>query len=104
VQVAVIDFGDAMLGDPLWDLVSLHVSALQCDKTLLVRALEAYHGCALAKLTHIMGLPRASFAGLMMCYTLLHPCRALEQALSRVPRLGVCSSWEHLAAELWGLA
>jgi hypothetical protein len=104
VQVAVIDFGDAMLGDPLWDLVSLHVSALQCDKTLLARALEAYHGCALGTLTHIMGLPRARFAELMMCYTMLHPCRALEQALGRAPRLGVCASWHHVAAELWGLA
>ena len=32
---ALIDFGDALVGDPLFELIALHIDLFQCDKELL---------------------------------------------------------------------
>lgn len=39
---ALIDFGDAMVGDHLYELVALHLDVFQVDKTLLAEYLDAY--------------------------------------------------------------
>lgn len=39
---ALIDFGDAMVGDHLYELVALHLDVFQADRTLLAEYLDAY--------------------------------------------------------------
>ncbi len=61
---AVIDWGDARLGNILYELVALHVDLFKVDRSLLQACLESY------------GLPefyRSGFARRAMCMLLLHP-------------------------------
>ena len=42
IPLSVIDFGDAKVGDPLWDLVPLHISCFRADKRLLRKFCQTY--------------------------------------------------------------
>jgi hypothetical protein len=44
-QVSFIDFADGGIGDPLYDLVAVFVSVLDCDMQLLQLALQSYASC-----------------------------------------------------------
>ncbi len=60
-SLAIIDFGDAMTGDLLYELCALHLDLLGSDKRLLAAFLEAY--------------------GYAAGMSALSPCRALTTAL-----------------------
>lgn len=38
----IIDFGDALVGDPMYELIALHLDVFQCDKRLLSAFLMSY--------------------------------------------------------------
>lgn len=59
----VIDFGDSLVGDPLYDLVTIHIDVFKCNKQYTLELMKSY-GIDLWK--------REDFAYKMMCYTLLH--------------------------------
>jgi len=89
--LALIDFGDSMTGDLLYELAALHLDLFQADRRLLYAFLESY------------GLPPEEWAGL--------PRRALAMAL--LHRFDVfaglpggmleADSLDELAQRLWGL-
>jgi hypothetical protein len=61
--LAIIDWGDARIGNILYELVALHLDLFQAKKRLLSRCLESY------------GLPdfyRQGFARKALCMALLH--------------------------------
>ena len=60
----LIDFGDARVGHPLYELTALHLDAFRCDKGMLRAFCEAYGLDAYA---------RADFSQVAMCYALLFP-------------------------------
>jgi hygromycin-B 7''-O-kinase len=86
----VIDFGDARVGDPAYDLVALHLGLFDADKRLLEAFLHSYGGTELAA-----ALPRRALA-----LTLLHEFTVLGEfaaELASVPTL------DALALLLWSL-
>ena len=93
---ALIDFGDALAGDPAYDLVALHADLFRCDKRLLRAYLDAY-----GDNTSSPG-PSPGFARKAMCMTLLHRFGPiiLEMVMRREPAARA-STLEELAALLW---
>jgi hypothetical protein len=91
---AIIDFGDAMLGDLYYELVALHLDLFRGDKAMLGAFLEKY------------GLPageRRGFAHRAMAYTLLHRFDVLAGVLTWQPALGQVGSLSELAGRLWDI-
>jgi Ser/Thr protein kinase RdoA (MazF antagonist) len=92
VTRGIIDFGDAMVGNLLYELVALHLDLFRCDKHLLGIYLDAYG------VNHAFrkALPRKA-----MSVTLLHRFDVLVSLppgwLKDAPTL------DHLAAVLWDL-
>jgi hygromycin-B 7''-O-kinase len=86
----IIDFGDARVGDRLYELVALHLGLFRTDKALLRLFLDSYGLDA--------GLQR-QFVERAMAYTLLHEF----DVLAEVADLDVCQV-DHiatLAKQLW---
>lgn len=90
----IIDFADVMVGDPLYDLVALHVGLTHCDKQLLRGFLDA-GGLELHK--HPRFVQRA------MCYTLLFEFDVLGQVFSEHPAARELPGLAELAAWMWEL-
>lgn len=114
---AIIDFADAKAGDPLYDLVALHLACFSCDKARLRAFLVAYCGgeggatlddpAVAAKFERRFG-PRDTFARRAMWLTLLHRCdalRAVFRGTAALPkaRLARAASWEELETLVWDL-
>eukprot|EP01117_Protostelium_nocturnum_P009993 TRINITY_DN3561_c0_g1_i3.p1 TRINITY_DN3561_c0_g1~~TRINITY_DN3561_c0_g1_i3.p1 ORF type:complete len:864 (-),score=310.10 TRINITY_DN3561_c0_g1_i3:42-2522(-) len=98
----IIDFGDALLGDPIFDLVALHVSVFRCDKRLLKRFLDKYGSDRWTELKQ--GRDGLSFAKIAMCYTLWHPCDALKTVYLKKPHFMKLMKLEELERALWDLS
>jgi hygromycin-B 7''-O-kinase len=92
VTNAIIDFGDAMLGDFTYELIALHLDLFDCDKRLLDAYLHAY---GLDEKTCQMLPIRA------MNLTLLHRFDVLKPICQRFPRVKSVTTLEQLADLLW---
>ena len=77
--VGVIDFGDAMIGDRMYDLVALHLGLFRCDKRLLRAFLDDYGSDERL---------RRDFARRAMSMTLLHQFDVLSDSPPKVSRRG----------------
>jgi hygromycin-B 7''-O-kinase len=90
----IVDFNDAMIGDPQYDLVSLHLKAFRADKWLLRVALDAYGweevGC--------------DWPERMMAFTLVHDYDMIEHVVSVYPGvLDDVRTLDDVADLLWNL-
>lgn len=94
----LIDFGDAMIGDLMYELVSLHISVFKCDKKLLRIFLENYGKDYFPCLSSMK-----KFTYVAMCYTLLHPCDAMRTVYQYKPGYRSHQSWEDVADAIWNL-
>jgi len=93
--VGVIDFSDSRQGDPLFDLVSLHVDLLSCDEDYTLRSMKSY------------GMEywnRKGFTYKMMCYTLLYPGALAHVWKFRPVWKDDVQSFSALQELLWGFA
>ena len=90
----IIDFGDVVVGDPIYDLVALHVGLTHCDKQLLRFFLEA-SGTGLER--------QPEFAQRAMSATLLFEFNVLEQVFADHPSARNLASLAELAAWMWDL-
>jgi hygromycin-B 7''-O-kinase len=92
--VGIIDFNDVYVGDPHYDLVSVHLKAFGCDKQLLHVVLDAYGWEPLPA-----GWPRR-----MLALTLAHDYDMIEPVASAFPgALEGASSLDDVASLLWDL-
>jgi hygromycin-B 7''-O-kinase len=92
VPSGIIDFGDAKVGDFLYELVALHLGLFRCDKRLLRIFLQTYgSGTAL----------RRDFATRAMSFTLLHEFNVLEDLFEWFPSLREIPTLAELAGWLW---
>ena len=73
----LLDFGDALYGDCLWDFIALHVSLLRCDVARFYSFLDGYSA---ARTTLPEGLDRAGLPYRMLCLMLLHPVNGFSTA------------------------
>jgi hygromycin-B 7''-O-kinase len=87
----LIDFGDAMVGDWMYELVAFHIGLVHCDKRLLAAFLQAY------------GVERQphDFVHRAMSYTLLHEFAVLRQVFEEFPVARDVATLEELASMLW---
>jgi hygromycin-B 7''-O-kinase len=90
----IIDFGDALVGDRLYELVVLHIGLFNSDKRLLGAFLDAYG--------FDDGL-RRDFAWRAMALTLLHEFNVLSGVFRRFPDTARVERLTDLAALLWDL-
>jgi len=90
----IIDFGDAMAGDRLYELVALHLGLFRCDKRLLRTFLDTYG--------FDPGL-RRDFVRRAMSLTLLHEFNVLSSVFPTFPDAGRVTSLAELATLLWDL-
>ena len=88
----VIDFSDAQLGDPRYDLVALHAGTFHFDPELLRACLLGYGW-----------RPSPSFAREMLAFTLLHDFDMFDQLGALAPAVAATRTLNELAELLWGL-
>jgi Ser/Thr protein kinase RdoA (MazF antagonist) len=90
--MAVIDFGDAMLGNIYYELVALHLDLFDCDKRLLKTFLAAY------------SLPSdRDFVHKMMVTSLLHQFDVNAYLFALKPELREFPTLDELAERLWNV-
>jgi aminoglycoside/choline kinase family phosphotransferase len=87
----VIDFGDALVGDPTYELVALHLGLFRGDKRLLQAFLAAYGDAELGR-----GLPTRA-----MAMTLLHEFDLLDVL---EPEVFMVETLEELASRIWDIS
>jgi hygromycin-B 7''-O-kinase len=93
-STGIVDFNDAAIGDPHYDLVSLHLKAFRADKALLRIALDAYEWEPLG----------ADWIERMMSFTLVHDYDMIEPVVSAHPGvLDDAGSLDDVADLLWNL-
>ena len=89
---AIIDFGDAKLGNIYYELAALHLDLFGCDKCLLAAFLEAY------------GLPfDPDFSRKAMVTSLLHQFDVIGYLFTWNPDLCEITSLDELETWLWKL-
>ncbi|CAI5981270.1 unnamed protein product [Closterium sp. NIES-64] len=95
---SIIDFGTLILGDPLYDLVMLHVSAQRCNKADLARLFSTY------KPPRPVQGAGANFtlSYRAMCYTLLNQNDALSRVFRYRKELSDVKTLEEIATAVWG--
>lgn len=88
----VIDFGDARVGDPSYELVALHLGLFGGDRRLLQRYLTSY-GCTVD----------ADFVRRAMSYTLLHEFGVLDGVRHILEQPTPARNLDQLARRLWAV-
>jgi hygromycin-B 7''-O-kinase len=92
--LGIVDFNDAMIGDPHYDLVSLHLKAFRADKWLLRIAMDAYGWEEVG----------SDWPERMMAFTLVHDYDMIEPVVSACPGvLDDAGSLGDVADLLWNL-
>jgi hygromycin-B 7''-O-kinase len=90
VPRGVIDFGDARVGDLLYEMVVVHLGLFRCNKALLRLFLQAYGDD---------GKMRQNFVARAMNYTLLHQYNVLGEAPAGLVKRA--ATFDELALALW---
>jgi hygromycin-B 7''-O-kinase len=89
---AVIDYGDAIVGDPMYELVALHLDLFKCNKDLLMEYLSAYG--SLERIGSKMARKLLSLC-LLFPFNIFHDLFEIDPSASKVSSLG------ELADRLW---
>lgn len=90
----IIDFGDARIGERLYELIALHMGLFHGDKTLLGAFLESYG---------IDKMVEKQFVHKAMSYTLLFEFDVLGPIFQAAPSLRRVTSLAKLAELLWDI-
>ena len=89
----MIDFGNAMRGDPWFDLTAASVLLQPGDRTMVHALLDGYAARSSANLAQL----RPS----LMVNTLIHPLGDIAACLDLVPGTSRCQTWDEVALRLW---
>ncbi|MBM3237399.1 aminoglycoside phosphotransferase family protein [Candidatus Poribacteria bacterium] len=89
---ALIDFGDAMVGDPLFELIALPLDLFQSDKELLKVFVQTYQPPIHLDETRAQKL---------MCLCLLHPFNVFSGFFAKHPEAARLTSLADFAMWLW---
>jgi len=100
VPKGLIDFGDAKVGNPLYDLVALHLSSFRCSKSLLKEFLKSY-GTPVEN--NRLFAPPNCFSRRAMKLCLLHPCDTIRPIQHYVPKTKKAESWEEIEQLIWSI-
>jgi len=89
---AIIDYGDAIVGDPMYELMALHLDMFRCDKRLLHEFLLAYGQ---------QGRFGSEVARKLLSLCLLFPFDLFHRFLERFPEASRVTDLYELADWLW---
>jgi hygromycin-B 7''-O-kinase len=92
ILAGVLDFNDVRLTDAYYDLVVVHLRALDADRRLLESLLDAYG----------WGPVAPGWRERMMALTIAHDFDELGDALATRPHLASAPSLDALAERIWG--
>ncbi|XP_078440783.1 putative glycosyltransferase [Wolffia australiana] len=100
----IIDFTDLLIGDPLLDLIPIHIDVFRTDATLLKRFLDSYKFPLRQNLrsdgdANQKKFERASYRA--MCYCILHEDNVLGTIFSLRKDLRSATTWEEVETGLW---
>ncbi|XP_074304173.1 lysine-specific demethylase JMJ21 isoform X1 [Silene latifolia] len=103
----ILDFSDLTIGDPILDLIPIHLDIFRGDPRLLKHLLSGYklplmrknslHGSA----DNIIKFERASYRA--MCYCILHEDNVLGAVFGIWEELREAKSWEEVEDKVWGI-
>ena len=117
----LIDFGDAILGTKLYEMVQVHLSNFLCDKDMLREFFEEYFGSTFLEAVFVGDEEQEEerekkaseertrktlkdrFVHHCMCYSLLHEFDALSSTLFRIDFDNI-RDLDHLAHLIWDLS
>ncbi len=88
----IIDWGDAMTGNFLYELLALHLDLFHCDKRLLKEYLDAYG---------LEEKARQKIPGQAMSLALIHRFNVMEPVFRDFPNLRTVPTLAELASILW---
>jgi len=89
----IIDFGNAMAGDPLFDFTAFGVLFGKGDPSVLSEMLKGYGWISSAENEQIRKR--------LMIYTILHPLADLKECLELIPETLEMSSWGEIEERFW---
>ncbi|KAL2893737.1 hypothetical protein RDABS01_009646 [Bienertia sinuspersici] len=103
----ILDFSDLSIGDPILDLIPIHLDIFKGDHHLLKQLLSRYKLPFLKKHSQnnltdkIVKFQRASYRA--MCYCILHEENVLGAIFSIWDDLRKADSWEEIEEKVWGI-
>ncbi|CAK9218145.1 unnamed protein product [Sphagnum troendelagicum] len=111
----ILDFGNVVQGDPLFELLALYVSVFKCDQVLLECFLKSYgvplsthhsngqglDGTAICE--QLTGRDSTSLSYRAMCYCLLHEQDIMGAILKHRKDLRMAASLEAVEEKLWAV-
>lgn len=96
----IYDFSNMSLGDPIMDLIPIHLDIFRGDLELLNRLVESY-GVPFGKRSgDNTNTRRISY--LTMCYCIIHEENILGAIFGMRKELRVAKSWEQVEEAVWG--
>ncbi|OEL37244.1 F-box protein [Dichanthelium oligosanthes] len=106
--IHIIDFSDLSVGDPLCDIIPLHLDVFRGDTDLLREFLRSYQlpllrgksNTDIYKSVQNSKFSRASYR--TMCYCILHEDNVLGAIFSLWKELRAATSWEDVENFIWG--
>uniref|UniRef100_A0A5B7AP33 F-box protein n=1 Tax=Davidia involucrata TaxID=16924 RepID=A0A5B7AP33_DAVIN len=102
----ILDFSDLSIGDPICDLIPIHLDVFRGDPCLLKRFLESYKLPLVRRISHHESVERGSKFGqlsyLAMCYCILHEDNVLGAIFSLWKELRMAKSWDEVEETVWG--
>ncbi|KAF9612080.1 hypothetical protein IFM89_037999 [Coptis chinensis] len=102
----ILDFSDLSIGDPIYDLIPIHLDVFRGDPDLLRRFLESYKLPLLRRTSQYESVgignkfERLSYHA--MCYCILHKDNVLGAIFSLCKELKMVKSWEEVEEIVWG--
>ncbi|KAL9269503.1 Lysine-specific demethylase JMJ21-like protein [Drosera capensis] len=101
----ILDFSDLTIGDPLLDLIPIHLDVFRGDVSLLKQLLLSYKLPFTKKEPEQMQATDSKFQRLSyhaMCYCILHDEDVLSAIFSIWEGLRSANSWEEVEEKVWG--
>ncbi|XP_052202408.1 lysine-specific demethylase JMJ21 [Diospyros lotus] len=103
----ILDFSGLSIGDPICDLIPIHIDVFRGDPHLLKEFLESYRLPLGRKALHQKPAEDGSKLGrrlsyITMCYCILHEENILGAIFSMWKELRSAKSWEEVEIAVWG--
>ncbi|XP_004237935.2 lysine-specific demethylase JMJ21 [Solanum lycopersicum] len=100
----ILDFSGLSVGDPIADLIPIHLDIFRGDPHLLKQFLDSYQlpfiKTEVNASAKINGFQRLSYRA--MCYCILHDENVLGAIFSTWKKLKMAKSWEEVEEAVWG--
>ncbi|TYH31063.1 hypothetical protein ES288_A01G143900v1 [Gossypium darwinii] len=102
----IIDFSDLSIGDPLYDVIPIHLDVFRGNSSLLKKFLQSYKLPLMQKTPENRSITANDKFGRLsyqaMCYCILHNENVLGAIFSLWTELQTAETWEEVEQMVWG--